>query len=116
MTEAETIGVNFARRYKIEGVDAAALKMLRALSAAEIVDGGQESAGPGAVGADHQRNSHLTPGLVGFLGRLYRQPAVENRTWVGDWTTRFRRLHQRGHEGGAVFPVWRAESLRDRSV
>jgi para-nitrobenzyl esterase len=44
---AETIGVNFARRYGIEGVDAAALAKLRALSAAQIVDGGQESAGPG---------------------------------------------------------------------
>src|SRR6185369_15443219 len=44
---AETIGVNFARRYGIEGTDAAALARLRALSAAEIVDGGQESAGPG---------------------------------------------------------------------
>ena len=44
---AETIGVNFARRHSIEGVDAAALAKLRALSVAEIVDGGQESAGPG---------------------------------------------------------------------
>ncbi len=44
---AETIGVNFARRYSIEGTDAAALAKLRALSVAEIVDGGQESAGPG---------------------------------------------------------------------
>ena len=44
---AETIGVNFARRYGIEGTDAAALAKLRALSVAEIVDGGQESAGPG---------------------------------------------------------------------
>ncbi|MEZ0538721.1 carboxylesterase/lipase family protein [Fibrella arboris] len=44
---AETIGVNFARRYGIEGTDAAALATLRALSAAEIVDGGQETAGPG---------------------------------------------------------------------
>ena len=44
---AETIGVNFARRYGIEGTDAAALARLRALSAAEIVDGGQESAGQG---------------------------------------------------------------------
>jgi para-nitrobenzyl esterase len=44
---AETIGVNFAHRYGIEGVDAAALAKLRALSAAEIVDDGQESAGPG---------------------------------------------------------------------
>jgi len=44
---AETIGVNFARRHGIEGVDAAALAKLRALSVAQIVDGGQESAGPG---------------------------------------------------------------------
>jgi para-nitrobenzyl esterase len=44
---AETIGVNFARRYGIEGTDAAALARLRARSAAEIIDGGQESAGPG---------------------------------------------------------------------
>jgi para-nitrobenzyl esterase len=44
---AETIGVNFARRYGIEGTDSAALARLRALSAAEIVDGGQESAGRG---------------------------------------------------------------------
>lgn len=43
---AETIGVNFAKRYGIEGIDAAALTKLRALSAAEIVDGGQETAGP----------------------------------------------------------------------
>jgi para-nitrobenzyl esterase len=44
---AETIGVNFARRYGIEGTDAAALAKLRALSAAEIIDAGQESAGQG---------------------------------------------------------------------
>jgi para-nitrobenzyl esterase len=44
---AEAIGVNFARRYGIEGTDAAALAELRALSAAQIVDRGQESAGPG---------------------------------------------------------------------
>ena len=44
---AETIGANFARRYGIEGAGAAALAQLRALSVAEIVDGGQESAGPG---------------------------------------------------------------------
>ena len=43
---AETIGVSFARRYGIMGVDAAALARLRALSAAEIVDGGRERAGP----------------------------------------------------------------------
>ncbi len=45
--EAETIGVNFARRYEIQGTDADTLAKLRALSAAEIVDGGQESAGRG---------------------------------------------------------------------
>jgi para-nitrobenzyl esterase len=44
---AETIGVNFARRYGIEGTDAAALARLRALSAADVIDGGQESAGQG---------------------------------------------------------------------
>src|SRR5882724_10469137 len=43
---AETIGVNFARRHKIDGTDAAALAKLRALKVEEIVDGGQESAGP----------------------------------------------------------------------
>lgn len=44
---AESIGVNFAKRYGIEGVDAAALAKLRGLSAAEIVDDGQETAGQG---------------------------------------------------------------------
>ncbi|RAJ92991.1 para-nitrobenzyl esterase [Larkinella arboricola] len=46
---AQTIGVNFARRYAIEGTDVAALAKLRALSAAEIVDDGQETAGPGGL-------------------------------------------------------------------
>ena len=40
---AETIGVNFARKHKIEGTDAAALAKLRALPTAKIVDGGQEA-------------------------------------------------------------------------
>jgi para-nitrobenzyl esterase len=44
---AESIGVNFARRHGIEGTDAAALAELRALRVEEIVDGGQESDGPG---------------------------------------------------------------------
>ncbi|XVV10198.1 carboxylesterase/lipase family protein [Actinoplanes sp. CA-131856] len=44
---AETIGVNFARRYGIEGTGAAALAQLRALTTAQVVDGGQESDGPG---------------------------------------------------------------------
>ncbi|MBI1780373.1 MAG: carboxylesterase family protein, partial [Sphingobacteriales bacterium] len=40
---AETIGINFARKHKIEGTDASALTKLRALTAQEIVDGGQEN-------------------------------------------------------------------------
>jgi para-nitrobenzyl esterase len=44
---AEAIGVNFAKRYGIEGTDATALAKLRSLTVAQIVDGGQESAGPG---------------------------------------------------------------------
>lgn len=44
---AETIGINFAKRYGIEGTDAAALDKLRSLTVAQIVDGGQETAGPG---------------------------------------------------------------------
>src|ERR1044072_1988345 len=43
---AETIGINFARRHGIQGTDADALARLRALSVAEIVDGGQEGDGP----------------------------------------------------------------------
>lgn len=43
---AETIGINFARKHGIQGKDAAALATLRALSVAEIVDGGQERDGP----------------------------------------------------------------------
>jgi para-nitrobenzyl esterase len=44
---AETIGVNFAHKHGIDGTDAGALAKLRALSVGEIVDGGQESDGPG---------------------------------------------------------------------
>jgi len=40
---AETIGINFARKHKIESTDAAALTKLRSLSVEEIVDGGQEN-------------------------------------------------------------------------
>ncbi|MDZ7372194.1 MAG: carboxylesterase family protein [candidate division KSB1 bacterium] len=43
---AETIGINFARRHGIQGTDAEALAKLRALSAEEIVDGGEEFDGP----------------------------------------------------------------------
>lgn len=44
---AERIGLNFAKKYGIEGTDAAALAKLRALTVAQIVDGGQETAGQG---------------------------------------------------------------------
>lgn len=40
---AETIGINFARKHKIESTDAAGLAKLRSLSVEEIVDGGQEN-------------------------------------------------------------------------
>ena len=40
---AESIGINFARKHKIEGIDSSALAKLRALSVQEIVDGGQEN-------------------------------------------------------------------------
>ncbi|GJG86918.1 carboxylic ester hydrolase [Gemmatimonadetes bacterium T265] len=43
---AESIGVNFARWKGIGGVDAAALAKLRALGAADVVAGGEETAGP----------------------------------------------------------------------
>jgi para-nitrobenzyl esterase len=36
---AETVGVNFARRWGVDGVDAAALAQLRALSAEQVTDG-----------------------------------------------------------------------------
>ncbi len=44
---AETIGVNLARMYGIKDTGAAALAKLRALSIEKIVDGGQETDGPG---------------------------------------------------------------------
>ncbi|TXC71096.1 carboxylesterase family protein [Sphingomonas ginsenosidivorax] len=44
---AESVGINFARRYGIEGRDAAALARVRALDTAQVVDNGQESAGAG---------------------------------------------------------------------
>jgi para-nitrobenzyl esterase len=46
---AEAIGINYARKHAIEGTDAAALAKLRSLSVVEIVDGGQESDGPGGL-------------------------------------------------------------------
>jgi para-nitrobenzyl esterase len=44
---AQTIGMNFARKHGIAGTDAAAMTKLRSLTVARIVDGGQESDGPG---------------------------------------------------------------------
>ncbi|RZK41425.1 MAG: carboxylesterase, partial [Hymenobacter sp.] len=46
---AEAIGVNFAKKYGIQGTDAAALARLRALNVQEIVDGGQETDGAGGA-------------------------------------------------------------------
>jgi para-nitrobenzyl esterase len=46
---AETIGINFAKKQGIHGNDAAALTQLRALSAARILDGGQETDGNGGA-------------------------------------------------------------------
>ena len=48
-TSAETIGVNFAKKKGIEGIDAAALAKLRSLSVEDVIDGGQESNGPGGA-------------------------------------------------------------------
>jgi len=42
---AETIGINFAKKHGIEGMDDAAMAKLRALSVEDVVDGGQENAG-----------------------------------------------------------------------
>jgi len=44
---AESIGINFAKKHGIQETDAAALARLRSLPVEEIVDGGQETAGPG---------------------------------------------------------------------
>lgn len=42
---AEKIGLNYAKKHGIEGTDAKALSQLRALTVAQIVDGGQETDG-----------------------------------------------------------------------
>jgi para-nitrobenzyl esterase len=52
---AETIGINFARKLKIEGTDAAALAKLRALPVAEIVGGGE---------TDGQGGPRIYPGPI----------------------------------------------------
>jgi len=46
---AETIGINFARKHGIQGTGVAALDSLRALTVAQVVDGGQENTGPGGA-------------------------------------------------------------------
>ena len=93
---AETIGVNFARRYGIEGTDAAALARLRALSVAEIVDGGQESRGPRRaahlLGADPRRPAGGGDGRERLRGRAPGAGAAHDR----DQQRRRRRLRQRG--------------------
>ncbi|HEY3284238.1 MAG TPA: carboxylesterase family protein [Armatimonadota bacterium] len=68
---AETIGANFARWHKIEGTDEAALAKLRALSIGDIVDGGQESAGPGGP------VTYSGPILDGRLAKETPQSAYE---------------------------------------
>ncbi len=78
---AESIGVNFARRYGIQGVDTVALARLRSLSAAEIVDRGRESAGPnGAVTYPGPildgKLSVETPQTVYEAGRQMRVPLI----------------------------------------
>lgn len=45
---AETIGLNFAHKHKIESTDATAMTKLRALPVEKIVDGGQETDSTGA--------------------------------------------------------------------
>ena len=81
---AETIGVNFAQRYGIEGVDAAALAKLRALSVAEIVDGGQESAGPGGpahlLGSDSRRPAGGGDGPERLRGRASDAGSADHRS------------------------------------
>lgn len=57
---AETIGLNFARKHKIEGTDAAAVAQLRALPMEAIVDGGQEADSAG-------RRTYAGPILDGKL-------------------------------------------------
>ena len=59
---AEKIGINFARRHKIESTDAAALAKLRSLSVDEIVDGGQEN--------------------DSALGRIYSGPILDGKLVV----------------------------------
>jgi len=68
---AESIGVNFARWKGIEGVDAAALAKLRALSAADIISRGQETAGPGGL------PTYSGPILDGRLVKETAQSAYE---------------------------------------
>ena len=86
--------MNFARRHGIEGTDAAALAKLRALSVAEIVDGGQESDGPGGPPI------YSGPILDGRLvvetaqsayeaGRQTKVPLI-----IGSNSAELRRLHQ----------------------
>jgi len=61
---AETIGINFARKHGIEGTDAAALAKLRALSVAEIVDGGVAEIVDGGQETDGQGGPRTYPGPI----------------------------------------------------
>lgn len=59
---AETIGINFARRHKIETTDEAGLAKLRSLTMEEIIDGGQEN--------------------DSALGRIYSGPILDGKLVV----------------------------------
>ncbi len=73
---AETIGVSFAHKHGIEGTDAAALAELRALSVAEIVDGGQESAGGRTIYSGPILDGKLTTETAESAYKAGRPPNV----------------------------------------
>jgi para-nitrobenzyl esterase len=75
---AETIGVNFAKRYGIEGTDEYALSQLRALTAAQVFDNGAES---------DNRNGPGGPAT-------YPGPILDGRMVVET----FQKAYERGHQ------------------
>ena len=113
---AETIGVNFARRYGIEGTDAAALARLRALSAAEIIDGGQESAGQGGpvTYSGPILDGRLTVETFQSAYEAGRQAGVP--LMIGTNSADFIGFISADDEGGAVLPVRGGESEGDRGL
>ncbi|HEY0656227.1 MAG TPA: carboxylesterase family protein [Chryseosolibacter sp.] len=94
---AETIGVNFARRHKIQNTDADALAKLRSLSVEQIVDGGQENDSSGvrtysgpildgmlvvetAESAYNAGNFPVVPLMIGNCSAEIGGPFVSNAT------------------------------------